>query len=94
VWWSNAHRVPNSTDEYKRVWIIEANGCCSGAELVGICQKACDRLIDRALDTEDFDQQIHMEDFLEATKLVKKQITPEMIEKYKRWAAGLGSGSD
>ena len=59
----------------------------SGAELVGICQAACDEVIEKCERT-GLELQVHMEDFLAAIKLVKKQITPELIEGYERWADG------
>lgn len=61
----------------------------SGAEIVRICQAACDRVIDKSLDTGDMTIKIHMGDFLKAMEATKKQITPELIEGYRRWAAGL-----
>jgi AAA family ATPase len=61
----------------------------SGAEIVGICQAACDKVIDRALDTGDMGLKVKMEDFVGAMELVKRQITPELIEGYRRWAAGV-----
>lgn len=60
----------------------------SGAEVVAICQKAGDMVFETSLDTGSKDLQIHMGDLLEAMKTVKKQITPALVEKYKRWAAG------
>lgn len=61
----------------------------SGAELVGICQTACDVVLEKCETTgEEF--QVHMEDFLNAIKQVKKQITPELVLGYERWAAGTG----
>jgi AAA family ATPase len=59
----------------------------SGAEIVGICHTACDEVIEKCEKT-GLELQIHMEDFLNAIKLVKKQITPELIQGYERWAAG------
>lgn len=59
----------------------------SGAELVGICQTACDEVIEKCEQTGQ-ELQVHMEDFLDAIKSVKKQITPELIAGYERWAAG------
>jgi AAA family ATPase len=59
----------------------------SGAELVGICQTAIDAGIEKCLETGK-DEKVHMEDFLNAMELVKKQITPEMIEGFEQWAAG------
>jgi AAA family ATPase len=65
----------------------------SGAEVVAICQAACDMVIDRSLDTGNMNLQVRMEDFVDAMETVKRQITPEMILRYKRWAAGMGSAS-
>ncbi|KAE8442096.1 hypothetical protein EG329_003854 [Mollisiaceae sp. DMI_Dod_QoI] len=59
----------------------------SGAELVGICQTACDEVIEKCEQTGQ-ELQVHMEDFLNAIKSVKKQITPELIAGYEKWAAG------
>jgi AAA family ATPase len=64
----------------------------SGAEIVGVCNAAVDRVVDRALDTGDMDAKVGMEDFLGAMESVKRQITPELIEGYRRWAKGLRSG--
>jgi AAA family ATPase len=61
----------------------------SGAEIVGICQSACDTVIDKCLDTGDMTLKIQMEDFLGALKNVKRQITPELVAGYERWATGL-----
>ncbi|RFU34450.1 hypothetical protein B7463_g1841, partial [Scytalidium lignicola] len=60
----------------------------SGAEIVGICQTACDEVIEKCELTGQ-ELQVHMEDFLKAISLVKKQITPELIAGYERWAAGV-----
>jgi AAA family ATPase len=65
----------------------------SGAEMVAICQVACDRVIDRSLETSNMSLQVRMEDFMRAMELVKRQITPEMIMNYQRWAAGIRSVS-
>jgi AAA family ATPase len=59
----------------------------SGAEMVGICQTACDAVLEKCEATEE-ELQIHMEDFLDAIKQVKKQITPELVWGYERWAKG------
>lgn len=61
----------------------------SGAELVGICQTACDVVLEKCAATGD-DLQVRMEDFRNAMKHVKKQITPELILGYERWAVGTG----
>ncbi|POS87107.1 AAA family ATPase-like protein [Erysiphe pulchra] len=60
----------------------------SGAELVGICETACDEVMEKCETTGD-ELQIHMKDIIAAIDLVKKQITPEMIAGYERWAAGV-----
>ncbi|KAL3426908.1 ATPase family gene 2 protein [Phlyctema vagabunda] len=59
----------------------------SGAELVGICQAACDEVLERC-ETTGVEHQITMEDFNKAIKSVKMQITEEMIVGYEDWAAG------
>lgn len=66
----------------------------SGAELVGICEGAIDNGIRKCLESGDLGLKVHMEDFLNAMTLVKKQITPQMIEGYERWAAGARGGTD
>lgn len=65
----------------------------SGAELVGVCQTACDEAIEKCEQT-GLELQVHMEDFLNAIKCIKKQITPEMIKGYERWAAGARGDTD
>ncbi|KAF4629838.1 hypothetical protein G7Y89_g8307 [Cudoniella acicularis] len=65
----------------------------SGAEMVGICQTACDEVIEKCEVTGE-ELQVCMEDFLNAIKLVKKQITPELIRGYERWAAGARGDAD
>ncbi|RKF55631.1 ATPase family gene 2 protein [Erysiphe neolycopersici] len=60
----------------------------SGAELVGICETACDEVMEKC-ETTGNELQIHMKDIVAAIDLVKKQITPEMIAGYERWAAGV-----
>ena len=66
----------------------------SGAEVVAVCQTACDRVIQRALDTADMEAKVEMKDMEYALGKVKKQITGEMVEGYKKWARGLGGGKD
>ncbi len=63
----------------------------SGAEIVGVCNAAVDRVVDRALDTGDMDAKVNMDDFLGAMESVKRQMTPELIEGYRRWAKGVRS---
>ena len=59
----------------------------SGAELVSICQIACENVVEECIKTGNI-LQVHMNDFLAAIKLVKKQLTPELITRYERWASG------
>jgi AAA family ATPase len=66
----------------------------SGAETVSICQTACDYVHERCLETQVRDLKIGMEDFRTAIKTVKKQITPEMVQGYERWAAGAWGDTD
>ncbi len=65
----------------------------SGAELVGICQTAGDDVLEKC-ENEGKELQVHMEDFLKAITLVKKQITPELLEGYERWAAGARAAAE
>lgn len=62
----------------------------SGAELVAVCQTACDRVIDKCEDV-GAELQLHMDDFLDAIQLVKRQIGPSMIAAYEDWARGVRS---
>ncbi|KFY97803.1 hypothetical protein V498_01872 [Pseudogymnoascus sp. VKM F-4517 (FW-2822)] len=73
-------------------WLAERCEGYSGAELVGVCQAACDCVIDRALETGDMAAKVGREDFEVAMGRVKKQITEEMVEGYRRWAKGVGNG--
>ncbi|KAI1006295.1 hypothetical protein K3495_g1921 [Podosphaera aphanis] len=57
----------------------------TGAELVNICDTACDEVVEGCEKTGE-ELQVHMKDFLTAIKSVKRQITPEMIAGYERWA--------
>ncbi|KFY30877.1 hypothetical protein V493_01589, partial [Pseudogymnoascus sp. VKM F-4281 (FW-2241)] len=73
-------------------WLAERCEGYSGAEIVGICQAACDCVIDRVLETGDMEAKVGREDFEVAMGRVKKQITEEMVEGYRRWAKGVGNG--
>lgn len=64
----------------------------SGAEVVSICQRACDKVIEKSITTGDMSLRVQMEDFEVAKKEVKPQITQELLESYRRWAAGTVSG--
>jgi AAA family ATPase len=61
----------------------------SGAEIVGVCNAAVDRVVDRALEEGDFEAKVGMEDFVGAMESVKRRITEEMLEGYRRWARGV-----
>ncbi|TAQ87135.1 hypothetical protein B7494_g4521 [Chlorociboria aeruginascens] len=65
----------------------------SGAELVGICQTACDEVIERCEQT-GLEEKVRMDDFLNAIKMVKKQITPALLQGYEKWAAGARGDTD
>jgi AAA family ATPase len=65
----------------------------SGAELVSVCSEACDLVIRKCRET-GLDLQVHMGDLLGATKVVKKQITPELVKGYEKWAAGVRGDTD
>jgi len=60
---------------------------CSGAEIVAMCQDAA--LLAMRRDVHIL--QVANEDFLEAAKKVRRQITPSVIAKYVQWrdASGL-----
>jgi AAA family ATPase len=58
----------------------------SGAEVVRICKDACDLVVEKCK-ASGLDIKVEMEDFENAMKGVKKQITPEMIQGFERWAA-------
>lgn len=60
----------------------------TGAEIVSVCQKAADIVLDRVLET-GCTAQIAMEDFKQAAPRVKMQVTQAMVMKYEIWAAGL-----
>lgn len=66
----------------------------SGAEIVAITQTACDRVIERALETGDMEAKVTEADMEYALGKVKKQITGDMVEGYKKWARGLGGGAE
>lgn len=61
----------------------------SGAELVRICQEAS-KIADERCDQVGEELPIHMEFFVEAKTMIRPQITQEVVEGYKRWAAGFG----
>lgn len=68
----------------------------SGAETVSICQTACDYVLEKCMESDPSTQKlkIHMEDFRNAIKIVKKQLTPELIQGYEKWAAGARGDAD
>lgn len=65
----------------------------SGAEVVSICEKAGAEVVEICKETGE-DIKIGMEHLVGAMKFVKKQITPEMVESFQRWAAGVGGDTD
>lgn len=57
----------------------------SGAEIVGICQAACDEVLERC-EAEGKELQVQMEDFLKAINGARMGIEPDMLEGYEEWA--------
>lgn len=86
-------RIMDLADDVDIVELARLTDGYSGAELVGICQSACDEVIEKCEITGE-ELQVHMEDFLNAIKSVKKQITPQLIAGYERWAAGARGDTD
>jgi AAA family ATPase len=84
-------RTMGLADDVDIPFLAELTDGYSGAELVGICQTACDEVLEKSEETGE-ELQVHMEDFLNAIKLVQRQITPELIQSYKNWAAGISRG--
>lgn len=65
----------------------------SGAEMVSICETAGEDVIEQC-EIQGKELQIHMGDLLKAIGQVKKQITPESLDGYRRWAAGATEDTD
>ncbi|KAL2065615.1 hypothetical protein VTL71DRAFT_3285 [Oculimacula yallundae] len=86
-------RTIDMADDVDIPRLAELTDGYSGAELVGICQTACDTCMEKCEETGE-ELQVHMEDFLGAIKTQKKQITPKLIEGYERWAAGVRGDTD
>ncbi|PBP24057.1 AAA family ATPase-like protein [Diplocarpon rosae] len=86
-------RTMDLADDVDIARLAELTDGYSGAELVGICQTACDFVMEKCEETGE-ELQVQMEDFLDALKLVKKQITPKLIEGYEKWAAGARGDTD
>jgi AAA family ATPase len=84
-------RTMGLADDVDIPFLAELTDGYSGAELVGICQTACDEVLEKSEETGE-ELQVHMTDFLNAIKLVQRQITPELIQGYKNWAAGISRG--
>ncbi|SZF00528.1 unnamed protein product [Blumeria hordei] len=80
-------RLMDLADDVDLLEIARLTEGYSGAELVSICQIACENVVEECIKTGDI-LQVHMDDFLAAIKLVKKQLTPELITRYERWASG------
>jgi len=85
------HRTMDLADDVDILRLAVLTDGYSGAELVGICQTACDEVYGKSEEKGE-ELQVHMEDFLNAIKLVQRQITPESIEGYKNWAARNSKG--
>ncbi|CZT04628.1 hypothetical protein WAI453_007764 [Rhynchosporium graminicola] len=86
-------RTMDMADDVDIPRLAELTDGYSGAELVGICQTACDAVMEKCEKTGE-ELQVHMDDFLSAIKMVRKQITPKLIEGYERWAAGARGDTD
>lgn len=86
-------RTMDMADDVDISRLAELTDGYSGAELVGICQTACDDVMEKCEKTGE-ELQVHMEDFLNAIQLVRKQITPKLIEGYEKWAAGARGDTD
>ncbi len=63
----------------------------SGAELVSICQRAGYAALEEEVVSNE-QQSISRRHFDIALAKVNRQVTPEMIQRYKDWAAGSGEG--
>ncbi|CAD6447723.1 08184886-f5fe-4055-9e53-f60f265b43be [Sclerotinia trifoliorum] len=59
----------------------------SGAEMVSICQKAFDAAIERRKKNGTMEPAV-MNDFLTAMPKIKRQITPDMLKEFEKWAKG------
>ncbi|KAI9050482.1 hypothetical protein LZ554_005645 [Drepanopeziza brunnea f. sp. 'monogermtubi'] len=81
-------RIMDLADDVDIDALAELTDGYSGAELVGICQTACDYVIDKCDDLNE-ELQVHMEDFMDAIQVVQKQIDPKMIASYEEWARGI-----
>jgi AAA family ATPase len=86
-------RKSNFADDVNIPELARQTDGYSGAEMVAIFQTAVDSVVKKWKET-GVKQQVHMEDFKGAIKVVKKQITPGMVQSYERWAAGARGDSD
>jgi AAA family ATPase len=68
-------------------FLAELTDGYSGSELVGVCKTACDEVIEKCKETGE-ELQVHMQDFMNAINGATKQISPELIASYEKWAAG------
>ncbi|TVY68938.1 ATPase family 2 protein [Lachnellula suecica] len=65
----------------------------SGAEITGICHHAS-QAIKKKRKKAGLKVPFHMSDFQEAIKGMKKRVTPDMVQAYERWAAGIVGNTD
>lgn len=75
------------TDDVNVAELARLTNGYSGAELVGVCQGACDAVLERC-ETTGREECITMDDLVLAVKGVQRRITPEMVRGYEAWAEG------
>lgn len=66
----------------------------SGAELVSICEKAGQEVVEACKESGNQELKVEMRHLENAIRGVKKQITVEMVESFLRWAGGVGGDTD
>ncbi|KAL8735721.1 MAG: hypothetical protein Q9181_002724 [Wetmoreana brouardii] len=79
-------RKMDIAEDFDGVTLAKKTEGYSGAELVEICQQAIDEALDEQLETGQR-QKVAMEHFGRALSKARKQISPEMIDKYEEWGA-------
>lgn len=87
-------RMANFADDVDIAALAEMLDGHTGAEIVSVCRKAGEHVLDRCVETGQFDGEasLKMEDFIAVMAKVKKQVTSEMVLRYELWAAGLEVG--
>jgi AAA family ATPase len=86
-------RKMDFADDVDIVKLAQETDGYSGAELVAICEKAGKEAAELC-EQKGEEIQVHMDQFKSAITQVNKQITPEVVESFKRWAAGMGADTD